>query len=46
MGVLLLSCIPPIPTLVLSTLASYTDKVDKLYFKCEMGIRPSIYRLE
>ena len=34
------------PTLVLSTLASYTDKVDKLRFKREIGVKPSIGRLE
>jgi len=37
---------PPIPTLALSILASYIDKVDKLYFKRKTGIKPSIYRLE
>ena len=34
------------PTLVLSILASYTDKVDKFYFKRKTGIKPSIYRPE
>ena len=34
------------PTLVLSILASCTDKVDKLRFKYKTGVRPSIYRLE
>ena len=42
----MLSYIPPIPTLVLSILASYIDKVDKLYFKRKTGIRPSIGRPE
>ena len=46
MGVLLLSYIPPIPTLVLSILVSFTDKVDKLRFKRETGIRPSVRRPE
>jgi len=34
------------PTLVLFTLASYTDKVDKLRFKRKTGIKPNISRLE
>ena len=46
MGGLLPSYIPPIPTLVLSILASYMDKVDKLRFKREIGVRPSIRRPE
>ena len=36
------SIVIPTPTLVLSILASYTDKVDKLRFKREMGINSSI----
>ena len=42
----MLSYILPMPTLVLSILASFTDKVDKLRFKRETGIRPSIRRPE
>jgi hypothetical protein len=42
MGVLLLFYILPIPTLVLFTLVSCIDKIDKLYFKCEIGIKPNI----
>ena len=34
------------PTLVLSILASYTDKVDKLRFKYKIGVRPSVRRPE
>ena len=34
------------PTLALFILVSYTDKVDKLYFKYKIGIKPSIGRLE
>ena len=30
------------PTLALSTLASYIDKVNKLYFKRKTGIKPNI----
>jgi len=37
---------PPMPTLALSTLVSYIDKVDKLRFKRETGIKPSVYRPE
>jgi len=37
---------PPMPTLALSILASYTDKVDKLRFKRETGVKPSIGGLE
>ena len=42
MGVSLLSYMPPVPTLVLSTLASCIDEVDKLYFKHETGVKPNI----
>ena len=42
MGVLLLSCMLPVPTLVLFILESCIDKVDKLCFKCEMGVKPGI----
>jgi len=34
------------PTLALSTLASYIDKVDKLRFKYKTGVKPSIGRPE
>ena len=30
------------PTLALSTLVSCIDEVDKLYFKCKTGVKPSI----
>ena len=40
MGVLLLSYI--LSTLALSTLASYIDEVDRLHFKRETGVIPSI----
>ena len=42
MGVLLLSYIPPMPTLASSTLVNCIDKVDKLYFKRETGVKPNI----
>jgi hypothetical protein len=40
--VLLLSYMPPIPTLASFTLASCIDEVDKLCFKCKMGVKPSV----
>ena len=43
---LLLSYILLTPTLALSTLISYIDKVDKLYFKRETAVKSSIGRLE
>ena len=43
MEVLLLSYIPPIPTLALSTLV---DKVDKLCFKRKTSVKLNIGRLE
>jgi hypothetical protein len=45
MGVLLLSYMPPIPTLALFTLANCIDEVDKLCFKCETGVKPNISKV-
>ena len=42
MGVLLLSYMPLVPTLILFTLAGCIDKVNKLYFKYKMDIKPSV----
>ena len=42
MGVSLLSYMPPMPTLASSTLASCMDKVDKLCFKRETGVKFNI----
>ena len=42
MGVLLLSCMPPVPTLALFTLMSCMDEVNKLHFKYKTGVKPSI----
>ena len=33
---------PFVPTLVLSTLVSCMDEVDKLYFKYKTGVKPSV----
>ena len=45
MGVLLLSYMPPVPILALSTLASCMDKINKFYFKCETGVKPNISKV-
>ena len=39
---LLLSYMPLVPTLALSILTGCIDKVDKLYFKYETDIKPSV----
>jgi hypothetical protein len=45
MGVLLLFYILPIPTLVSFTLISCIDEVDKLRFKCKIGVKPNISKV-
>ena len=42
----MLSYMPPILTLASFILASYIDKVDKLYFKRKTGVKPGVGRQE
>ena len=46
MEVLSLSCIPPIPILILFILLNYIYKIDKLCFKYKIGVKLNISRLE